>query len=164
MRKESELDLTARDKVLQREKHLKANMREESEEEVNSTIPQLENSLELKETSEPARWETTSTHWKKLQKSGQCELKSLEQLTGRQLFDLSNTLHGHINSFRHFRERKILELMFLHFRRRARLLLYFAFQKYKTQIYKSVISESLQKEDLAIPAGPVSANMYIVES
>lgn len=43
--------------------------------------------------------------------------------------------------------------MFLHYRRRARLLLYFAFQKYKTQIYKLIIAEIFKKQDLALPGG-----------
>lgn len=30
------------------------------------------------------------------------------------------------------------------------MLMYFAFQKYKTQIYKSVISDVIQKQDMAI--------------
>lgn len=72
-------------------------------------------------------WETTSTHFEKLRNSGVYGLQSLQQLSGQQLFDLGNTLHAHIQSFFRYRAKKILELMLLHFRRRARLLCYFAF-------------------------------------
>lgn len=79
MKKESELDITARDKVLQREKHVKASLVQESEDEVNAEtqLLQMDKDLEIKEPSEPERWETTSTHWEKLRNSGECELKSL---------------------------------------------------------------------------------------
>ena len=40
--------------------------------------------------------------------------------------------------------------MFLHCRRRHRLLLYFAFQKYKTQIYKSVMADLLRAQALGM--------------
>jgi hypothetical protein len=43
--------------------------------------------------------------------------------------------------------------MFLHYRRRARLLLYFAFHKYKTQIYKTVISDLVAKQNFALKGG-----------
>ena len=43
-----------------------------------------------------------------------------------------------------FRQKAILKLMFLHCRRRHRLLVYFAFQKYKTQTYKSVMADILR--------------------
>jgi len=36
------------------------------------------------------------------------------------------------------------------------MLMYFAFQKYKTQIYKSVISDVIQKQDLAITSNEIS--------
>ena len=80
MKKESELDITSRNKLLQREKHIKGSLNYDKEEEVNSEtkIMKVENKLKLKETSEPERWETTSTHWEKLRNSGQCELKSLQ--------------------------------------------------------------------------------------
>ena len=70
MKKESELDQSDRQKMLQKEKNRKADMRGESEEEANQSSPEIANNLNISKISEPARWETTSTHWKKLQKSG----------------------------------------------------------------------------------------------
>lgn len=49
-----------------------------------------------------------------------------------------------------FRQKSILKMMFLHSRRRHRLLLYFAFQKYKSQTYKSVMADLLRAQALGM--------------
>lgn len=60
--------------------------------------------------------------------------------------------------FHRYKEKSLLSLMFLHYRRRARLLIYFAFHKYKTQVYKGVITDFIRKQELRMPGivGPIS--------
>ena len=64
-------------------------------------------------------------------------------MTGRQLFEYGSQFKEDIKSFHNFRERSVLKLMFLHNKRRARLLIYFAFMKYKTQVYKEIIADQV---------------------
>jgi len=49
-----------------------------------------------------------------------------------------------------FRERTILKLAFLHHRRRARLLLYFGFQQYKTQTFKGIIHDFIRLQEVGL--------------
>lgn len=52
-------------------------------------------------------------------------------LTPQNLTEATDRFTRDIKLFHKYREKSLLSLMFLHYRRRARMLLYFAFQKYK---------------------------------
>ena len=78
-------------------------------------------------------------------------IDNINKMTGVELFRFGVQLQEDIKSFQHYRERAVLGLMLLHTRRRQRLLLYFAFQKYKTQVYKTLVSEYVEMQDMAIP-------------
>ena len=94
--------------------------------------------LELKQ------WEVNSCYWTRVKDEMKLESKLPKEIAGRLEFE--------IKSFFHFRERTTLNLMFLHHRRRTRFLQYFAFQRYKTQVYKMVLADAAKKDIVGIGA------------
>mmetsp|Transcript_18720 Transcript_18720/g.32002 ORF Transcript_18720/g.32002 Transcript_18720/m.32002 type:complete len:168 (-) Transcript_18720:55-558(-) len=87
------------------------------------------------------QWQMNSTYARKV---------SREFATQPEEEQKQQQLELRIASFHKFKEKQILSLMCLHFRRRARFLLYFAFQNYKTQVYKLLIGDLVKRQQMAI--------------
>jgi len=67
----------------------------------------------------------TNAYWMRV--AQKYEIKNHTKLTGHQLFEYGNKLKDDVKEFHLYREKSVLKLMFLHNKRRARLLCYFAF-------------------------------------
>ena len=91
------------------------------------------------------------------------DINNIQKMTGLQLYKLGNQLETDVHHFQSYREKSVLKLMFLHTKRRHRLLSYFAFNKYKTQVYKHLISDFVQKENLGLSRGLKSFEKTYVE-
>lgn len=62
-------------------------------------------------------------------------------MSADQLHLATETLHGETETFWKFKCTKVLQLMNLHYKRRARLLLAFGFQHYKGQTLKAKVAQ-----------------------
>ncbi|CDW86500.1 UNKNOWN [Stylonychia lemnae] len=84
------------------------------------------------------------------QKSRQLNIESFKKMNGEQLFLISQNLENELEKFWKFRCLNVIKMVNLHMRRRARLLLAFAFQEYKYQTMKSKVQFILQLKENVI--------------
>jgi len=85
-------------------------------------------------------------YWNKMAASDKyLSASEMKALAGTRLNDVAHRFQRDVKMFHRYKEKSLLGLMLLHYRRRARLLMYFAFQKYKTQVYKAVMADLIQK-------------------
>lgn len=77
--------------------------------------------LELKQ------WERESVYWNKLAKADKYLGLDLRHLNGANLAEAAERFLRDLKLFHRHKEKQLLALMFLHYRRRARMLIYFSF-------------------------------------
>lgn len=82
----------------------------------NSSIHQIR-------PDESSEWEKTSVYWNKFVKNQKFKgIDDLKLMNGQQLYKHGVQLQSDVKNFHKFREKTVLKLMFLHQKRRARLL------------------------------------------